>query len=361
MSYSTPGPQRRDILSFLTPRRNEHSAVEQARHEAERLSTRGPRAPREDGAVSRVRPPKSQGTALGAPPALRSLFDHEQVRVDARGAGDTHLADRALREVVGDLNDLLDTAAAHVRRSGRGRSRQRVKDAIPGLVAIGGLSALPLDEVADLLDLPRDEADAALATLFKDGGISPAERHGTLRRIEELRAQLRQVELTRDHTLLDRLVGFIAKIALMVAVAVAAAPLGALAVGDPVIDEVVKAGVIALVAVALQYAADSVRDRHRRRDPYTVAREAHEALLTELPAAEALEDVPAYDGEHTVIRTRLSIRCSAARMASIPLVWSDKRRYWEILDEIADALDRRSPGTLTHVRRKLRTLYPPRR
>lgn len=306
-------------------------------------------------------PPKPDQVQLSSagPPALRRLVGNEQRRTAARKANRPQMADAALRDVIGDLDVLLATAETHVRAAGDRRSRRRLKKVVPELVTLSELQALPFDEVADFLGIPANEANGLFARLVQQGGISRAERGRVLRQLRELREQLHQVEITRDHSLLDRLLGFIIRIALLVGIAVASAPLGALAVGDPVVSEAIKTGVIALVALALQQTVDAVRGWQLEQDPHLVAREAHAALLTEIRAAEALKEPPAYPGEHAVLRFRLEVRCARARVASLPLEWDEKTQYWLELDHLIIALDRGSLSAFDPLHRRLQALPPP--
>jgi hypothetical protein len=349
MSYSAPGP-RRDIHSSAKP---VPSVVEQARREAERLAAQQAPPP-PSAASSRPARPEEQSSAAG-PPLLHDLIDQEQVRVGALAANDAVLADRALGAVVRDLDALLDAAAQHLRTQ-NDRSAQ-IREGLPQV--LGGLTAVPLVEVADLLDLPPTSVETVWTLLAEHGGITRAERTATLAGISDLRGRLQQAEMTRDHSLLDRLFGFVVKIAVLVGVAVAAAPLGALAVGESVVKEVVKAAVIGLVAVALQQATETVRDWRLARNPYTVAQAAHLALIDELATARGLRQRQAYEGEHTVLRVRLEIRSCVARVAAIPLEWVDKQRYWSILDGITAVLDHGKPDELGPLRRQLIALNPP--
>lgn len=352
MSYSAPGP-RRDTHSSGKPA---PSVVEQARLEAERLAAR--QAPPPAVVSSRPPRPEEQSSAAG-PPLLDHLIDQEQVRVVARAAGDTVLADRALGAVVRDLDVLLDAAAQQLRAQDEEQSDRaaQIRESLPQL--LGGLTAVPLVEVADLLDLPRASVDTVWESLASHGGVTPAERAAVLVGISDLRGQLQQAEMTRDHSLLDRLFGFVVKIAVLVGVAVAAAPLGALAVGESVVKEVVKAAVIGLVAVALQQASETVRDWRAARNPYAVAQAAHLALIDELATARGLRQRQAYEGEHTVLRVRLEVRSCVARVSAIPLEWEDKQRYWAILDGITAVLDHSTPDELGPLRRQLIALNPP--
>jgi hypothetical protein len=265
--------------------------------------------------------------------------------------------------VIGDLEGLLAFAAAELRASAGGRrTRKQVKKAAPRLVAIDELGYLPLDEVAELLGLTQDDVDGVLAALVARGEVT--DRDLALGHIEQLRLKLREIEANRDHSLLSALVGFIVKLFLLVTIATAAAPLGALAVGDPVLAEVmlckvIQAGIIALVAIALQQAVDGVQDRHAEHAPYAVAQRAREDLLTELTLAKNLTKTPAYEGEHVVLRFRLHIRCATARVSAIPLDWPGKPQYWQLLDQIAQALAHDAPKTLVLIRRKLEATQAP--
>ena len=342
MSSFAPGPRREEW--FKAP--------------VERPSG-APKETGDDGAVRPPRPDETHQLSSAGPPALRTLFAHERKRSAARSADQMRLANAALRDVVGDLDVLLATAAAHLRESGHWRSRRRAKKVVPQLVTIAELNELPFDEVADFLGLPATEADSLLGRLTRQGGISREERQQALDQIEQLRVLLQEVEITRNHSLLDRLVGFIGKIALLVGIAVGSTPLGALAVGDSVMSEVIKTGVIALVAQALQHAVDTVREWQTEHDPYVVAHEAHTALLSDLLAAQTLTKTPAYEGEHAVLRFKLEVRCARARVASLPLAWEDKTQYWLALDDIATALDHESATALPGLQRRLWSLTPP--
>jgi hypothetical protein len=353
MSYLVPGPGRRDLLSSL--KQGRANPVLEAREELELLAAK--QAERADTVVAQ---PASSEPLLGStePPDLDRLFTHEQARSSARSANDKTLADRALTEVVGDLQRMLDIAADEVRSSGRGRSRQQVKDAVARLVRTSSLSKLPLRDMAELLDIPPGDVDPVILALTRDGGISPAERHQALEGIEQLRDQLQQVADSKEHSLLDRLLSIIVEIFLLVTIVAVATPLGAVVAGDPVVNEIVKAAVIALVALALQSTAQDIRERRRARDPYTIAANAHSALLEELTAAESLNAAPAYGREHAIIRIRLTVRCCAARVATISLKWTDAQQCWAMLDEIEAAAGARSPE-LAGLRRKLQVLTPP--
>ncbi|MCG8926984.1 hypothetical protein [Lentzea sp. CC55] len=353
MSYSTPF--RREDDFYRKKRKEDASVVAQARQAAEQLPTP---PPKDDTVVSRPQRQEEQ-TAAAAPPVLELLLHHEEERAAARSSGDLRLATSALVGVVRDLDVLLDGVERYLRQTGRGRARQRVRDAMPHLVAISAVAALPLAEVGEFLDLPPDRVEAVLTSLARHGGISPAQRQKALEQIRWLRGQLQQVMVTEDHSLLDRLLAFVSKFVLLGIIALASAASGAFAVGESVVKEVIKTGVIALVAAALQMGADRVLTEHTKQSRHSAAREAHAALLAELSTASALWEAPAYDGEHVVIRMRLAVRMCAVRVASIPLKWQDKWRYWDLLDELAAALNKDTPDGFRVQLRKITTLSPP--
>ncbi|TWD82382.1 hypothetical protein FB561_3512 [Kribbella amoyensis] len=346
MSFSASGP-RRDEWFKLSETYRQGAAAPDSDGDKPPTEVRYESSPRED---------SPQGAA--APPLLQRLLDHEEQRAAARQAGDVSLAGRALQDVVRDLDILLASAAVQLRSGDHPRSRQRVKKAVPRLVAVSALGHLPFDDVADFLGLQRGVVADVLATLADQGVANQEDRRRALQQVEQLRAQLNEIEISREHSLLDRLLGALTRILALIALAIASAPLGALAVGDPVAAEVIKAGVIALVALSLQEASDAVRTWRQEHNPYVLARQAHEVLLTELAASGDLTDaVPAYEGEREVVRFRLELRCTNARLASLPITWPAKHQYWQTLDDLATALADDRP--VDPIRRRLLALIPP--
>ncbi|MEU7478219.1 hypothetical protein AB0A63_19700 [Lentzea sp. NPDC042327] len=352
MSYSTPF--RRDDGFHREKRQEDTSVVAQARQAAEQL----PAPPADDRVAARPLRQKEE-PAAAAPPVLELLLHHEEERAAARASGDLRLAATALVGVVQDLDVLLDSVEDHLRQTSRRRSRQRVREAMPHLVAISAISALPWAEVGEFLDLPPDRVAAVLDSLARHGGISPAQRQRALEQIRWLRGQLRQVVATRDHSLLDRLLAFVSKFVLLGFVVLASAASGAFAVSESVLKEVVKTGVVALVAAALQMSVDHVLGKRTRQGRHSAARDEHAALVSELSAAESLWEAPAYDGEHAVVRTRVAVRMCAVRVASIPLEWREKWRYWDLLDELTAALAEDTPDRLRVGLRRITALSPP--
>jgi hypothetical protein len=311
------------------------------------------------GGDSDIQERQRQGAASQAgPPGLSRLLSSEERREVARAAGRPNTAAAALRDVVTDLDLMLLQAAKHVRDSGGKRSRRKFRKAVPQLVTAAELAELPLGEVAEFLGVSAQVVDELLPRLVEVGGIGPDDRAAVLQGIEDLRDQLQQVQIGVDHSLLDRLIGVILRFTLLIGIAIAATPLGALAVGDPVMNEAIKTGVIALVALALQQFADLVAAARDRDADQTLAAEAHAALLAELTAAASLADVPAYDGEHAVLRFRLELRCARARVAVLPLTWPEKEQYWLELDQVLRSLHNAEFTDFDVQRRVLRELTP---
>ncbi|MFT7839218.1 hypothetical protein Q5530_24000 [Saccharothrix sp. BKS2] len=295
-------------------------------------------------------------TSAAAPPVLDLLLHHEEERASARAAGNSALADSALVNVVRDLDTLLDSTENHLRRAGRGLSRAQVRRVAPQLAA---MSALPLDDVAEFFGLPPHRVQDVLADLAQRGSLDPDVRARGLLQVQVLRDALHQVVVTRDHSLLDRLLAFVSRFVLLGVVALASAASGALAVDESVVKEVVKTAVVALVAAALQLGAEQVRSRRAEDARRVTARDAHEALLTELAIAGTLWQPPAYEGEHGVLRIRLAVRACVVRVATIPLDWPEKWVYWDVLDDVNAALHAPSPDGLALQLRRLTALPPP--
>ncbi len=321
MSFSRPGPKRDDALSAVVGGKG--------------LDARDDGLVRGDSDLTEL-DEETPGSA--GPTALQRLLLHERARLVALSAGDRKLADSALPEVIGDLEVLLSSAASVVRASDGGRrTRKQVKKAAPRLAA---MDDLPLVDVAELLGLKSSDVDDVLASLVVDRDL-------VLGYLEQLRLKLPELEVSRDHSMLSGLVGFVVKVFLLIAV-----PLGS---GDPVLAEAIRTGILALVASALRLSVETVRDWFPEREPVAAAERAREDLLAELTLAKNLTKTPAYEGEHVVLRFRLHVRCAAARVSSIPLDWPDKLQYWQLLDQIALALDHDAPKTLVLIRRKLET------
>jgi hypothetical protein len=290
----------------------------------------------------------------GPPPSpLRRLLEHEEARSAALRRADRRAAKRAFAHVVADLDDLLDMVRAKLRLL-TGGDQAAVRDGVSAPGAADALAVLPLSDVADLLGLPRDTAGRVLERLRESGGLGGEDRRPVLRTLDEFRLELRIVADAEDHALLDRLVRVVVMLSGQVAVAVTATSWAAAddpvndAANDAVTDAVVRAALAVLAALTLERAADLVREPHETGDPSTQARAAHEALLRDLPDTDARP--------RTVTRAAVLIRVCAARITLIPLEWTDKHAYWDLLDRITTATEHAE--TLTGPRGELATLRP---
>ena len=288
----------------------------------------------------------------GPPPSpLRRLLEHEEARSAALRRADRRAAKRAFAHVVADLDDLLDMVKAQLRLL-TGGDQAAVRDGVSAPGAADALADLPLRDVADLLGLPRDTAGRVLDRLRESGGLGGEDRRPVLRALDQLRLELRIVADDEDHSLLDRLV----RVVVMLSGQVAVAATSWAAEDDPANDAandavnsaVVRAALAVLAALTLERAADLVREPHETGDPSTQARAAHEALLRDLPDTDARP--------RTVTRAAVLIRVCAARTTLIPLEWTDKHTYWNLLDQITIATEHAE--TLTGPRGELATLRP---
>jgi Bacterial regulatory proteins, crp family len=290
----------------------------------------------------------------GPPPSpLRRLLEHEEARSAALRRADRRGAKRAFAQVVADLDDLLDMVKAQLRLL-IGGDQAAVRDGVSASGAADALSVLPLRDVADLLGLPRDTAGRVLDRLRESGGLGGEDRRPMLRALDQFRLELRIVADDQDHTLLDRLVQVVVMLSGQVAAAVTATSWAAEddpdndAINDAVDGAVVRAALAVLAALTLEQAADLVREPHQTGDPSTQARAAHEALLRDLPDTDARP--------RTATRAAVLIRVCAARTTLIPLEWTDKHAYWDLLDRITTATEHAE--TLTGPRDELATLQP---
>ena len=176
-----------------------------------------------------------------------------------------------------------------------------------------------------------------------------------------LRAKLRLTERTQDHSLLDRLVAIIIKIAQAVAIAVVATAAGTLATGGILFPaEVVNAGAIALVTIALQNAATAIRTRRSEHNPATATRKVLVGLNSELANfISTPRTTSAYAYELPVGRIRLLVKAYKVQQALIENRWENKVMCWNVLDDLVWQLSRRSDtnaGELEQILRWLRAV-----
>lgn len=279
-------------------------------------------------------------------------------RLAALRAQDDQLARAALRSVVDDLSLLLDSATRQVMQSGGQHTRKQVKKLAKKNLATATAAELPLAELADLLNVPREQVEIALQSLRTDGGMDLASREAALRQIRQLRAQLQLVVAKDDHSLLDKLVKFIVKIAQALAIAAAAAAAGTLAVGGKSIPfEVVRALIIALITVALKDAAAAIDQHRATSDSHETARETLADVTAELASfTSAAGTRSAYELERSILRIRLLVKTFKAQQALLEVEWDGKPICCEILSGL---VTQTSSDELELALRKLRTVQNP--
>jgi hypothetical protein len=276
----------------------------------------------------------------GEPPVDHLMRANQERLAALQAENEQQLARSALVEVVADLDTLLDSATSHLVQSGFSRTRKQVrKKFVRDDLAASMVAALPLVEIADLLDVQREQVEEVLRTLRASGALDAATRDEALKQIRYLRKQLRLVEANDDHPLLDRLVALIVRVTQALAVAVATTATSTLAIGGRVVETVlVQAAVTALVTLALQSAATAVREKRRRRDPYVATGEALTSLSSELANFATIASTPAYALEWPVGRIRLLVKTYRAQQALIDIRWDDKEICWTVLAELVACL-----------------------
>jgi hypothetical protein len=287
----------------------------------------------------------AEDSPAGPPPSpLLRLLEHEEARSAALRRADRRAAKQAFADVVDDLDDLLDMVKAQLRLL-TGGDQAAVRDGMSAPGATDTLAVLPLRDVAELLGLPRDTAGRVRDRLRDSGGLGGEDRRPVLRALDKLRLELRIIADDENHSLLDRLVRVAVMLSGQVAVAVTTTTW---AVDDPDNGVVVSAALAVLAALTLERAADLVREPRETEDPSTQARTAHEALLHALPDT----DTPL----RTMTRAAVLIRVCTARITLIPLEWTDKHAYWDLLDQITTATE--NAQTLNGPRAELATFQP---
>ena len=267
---------------------------------------------------------------------LRLEAANEQ-RLAALSAGDEQLARSALVAVADELDGVLDSVAERLRHDDIRRDRKRIKWVVTHDLAASTAAMLPLEDVADLLDLPRDHVQAALHVLRTKGAPDPTVRAHALAELHNLQAQLRTAKATNDHALLDILIPRVTKLIQALVIAMAATVTATLAVGEQLTDTiVVKAAIIALVTMALHETAASIRDRRAASNPYTVTRDALADLIAELAHLTSTSNTkPAYPRQIPVSQIRILAKTYKVQKALINVRWKDKATCWNILGELA--------------------------
>ena len=330
-------------MSFIVPG--------QGKKNEEVIGTRAgakPLAPESAAPVPIEEPPEV--AIAGWPPALQKVVEDDFRRTNALATYRWKTADAALVDVVSGLDDLLDLAADSIRNDEPRRSRRQPRKAAAADAAAKLLTELPFAQVADLLGIPADEIDQAIDSFGHPLRRSRADRRTALRAIKQLRIQLQQVEITRDHTRLNRLLSFIVRLILVLATAVGSQSAAALVAGDEHLDAVIQTAVGALAAFALERTTGALRDAWHEHKPATIAAQTHKDLLESLADTNADHD--------TVLAFRVLVHSARAWTACFQLDWpfTQKLEYWSALDEIPEALH--SGTGLQAVHDRLQALTP---
>ncbi|MER7249491.1 hypothetical protein [Kribbella sp. NPDC000426] len=152
--------------------------------------------PLQAGDLNASAPPQEELTGLDDwPESLRTTVEAEHSRTIALATNRRRTADGVLPEVVRGLDQLLDEIA------------DRLQSDKPRL--FGKSTAEPADDLdtcAELLGIPADEIAASTGR---------GEHRAALRTIKQLRSQLKELESTKDHSKLTRLVTFIVRLAVV--------------------------------------------------------------------------------------------------------------------------------------------------
>jgi hypothetical protein len=152
--------------------------------------------PLQAGDLNASAPPQEELTGLDDwPDTLRATVEAEHDRVTALATNRRRTADGVLPQVVQRLDELLDQLADRLqadkpRRFGKSSSSD---DAA-------------LDDIAELLGIPSDEVTASTGR---------GEHRAALRTIKQLRSQLKELETTKEHSKLTRLVTFVVRLAVV--------------------------------------------------------------------------------------------------------------------------------------------------
>ncbi len=271
---------------------------------------------------------------------IRQLLIDDSSRSAALSTGNQNFARIRLGDVVGDLNKLLDSVVDALAKADARGNRMHTKSDLPNLLALSAARTLPLEDIAELLDVPHEQVDIVLHDLRRFGGLTPDAVDGALSQIQNLRAELQNIVTEENHALLDKLVSLIGQVALAISVAVASGTLAASVVDGSAIDETIKGIIAGLVAIVLNTSASALVNRQRQRNPYVVARSAHDRLLRELRYFRDIsaDKKEAYSLETTVMQTRMLVVSYLTRSALLEIEWPGKHGYWLLLDQIDDSI-----------------------
>jgi hypothetical protein len=291
----------------------------------------------------------------GWPSALQQVVEADFRRTSALAGYRWKTADAALIEVVRGLDDLLDLADDGIRNGEPQRSRRQTRKAATAAQP----TEFPFDELADLLGIPADEIDQAIDREGHPVRRSRADRRTAQRAIKQLRSQLQQIEITMDHARLGRPISVILRLVLALGTSVGPVSVATVVSGDEHLNAVIQTAVGALAAFALERTTTSLPDAWHEHKPATIAARTHKALLETLVDANALTG-PA-DDEHTVLAFRLLVRSVRAWVACFQLdsSFAGKLQYWQVLDDLPDALRNPSADTFQSLHQRLEASTPP--
>ncbi|HEY3557054.1 MAG TPA: hypothetical protein VGL05_06315 [Kribbella sp.] len=339
MSYIVPGPGRRPDAFFATKDTSQRPAAPGSRGQLPRLD--------------------EQLAATSWPPVLRNVVADDDRRTQALADGRLNTANAALHDVVRGLDDLLTLAASRIKAEPVKRARPARRD--NAAVSAGAqLADLPLREVGALLHIPADDVDTVLAAVRQPSFDGRKARREALRSIKQLRRQLQEVDVTKNHSRLNRLRDFIVRLVLVLGTTVGSQSVSELVAGDPHVEAFLQVAVGALVSYALKGLVDvSLRARHDR-NPTVRSAESHEALLSALADAAALTKPEAYANEHTVLAFRLLVRSAHSWVTCFEVhrPFTEKLQYWQALDRIAPTIRSGTLQDFETLHRQLKALTP---
>ncbi|TDW19521.1 hypothetical protein [Kribbella kalugense] len=169
----------------------------QKKHEHEIDAARAGAKPLNAGELNAAAPHVEDLTGLDDwPDSVRSVVEDEHERVTSLASNRRKTADLALPELVRGVDELLDLIA------------ERLQADKPGLLRKSKATpADELDDVAELLGIPSDEVVPAAGR---------GELRTALRTIKQLRAQLKELETSHNHSRLTRVVTFVVRLALVI-------------------------------------------------------------------------------------------------------------------------------------------------
>jgi hypothetical protein len=211
-------------------------------------------------------------------------------------------------------------------------------------LAASTVAMLPLEDVADLLGMPRHHVETALHVLRTTGAPDPTMQAHALAKLQNLQAQLHNAKATNDHALLDTLIPRVTAIIQALTIATTATVTATLAVGEHLMDTtIMKAAIITLVTLALNETVTSIRARRTQSNPYTVTREALADLIIELANLTSnLHIEPAYPHQIPVSQIRILVKTYKIQKFLLDIQWKDKAVCWNILGDLAAQLSRAS-------------------